>query len=267
MKRHAAYSTAKALLRPLPPLRGLLPLALGLAAWQLAQGEERVSAYFPPPSAWWKGMDQLAASGRLVKASLATLETILLGLILAAMFGAFIGVLVGVSPRARRALGPLLEFCRAMPPPAIVPLAILFLGYDERMKLTIVALSAMWPVLLNTTAAVERIHPVLLDVSVSFHLTTLDCVRRVIFPSAIPAILLGVKVSLPLTIVLTLLVEILTSIDGVGALMIAAQRNYQSAQVYGLLAYVGFFGFLLNIAFSLIDATIMRRWPPRNQRT
>lgn len=267
MKARAAYAVLKALLAHLPPLRGLLPLALGLAAWQMAQSGGRVSAYFPPPSAWWTGIAPLAANGRLATASLATIETILLGLLLAALFGACIGILVGVSPRARRALGPLLEFCRAMPPPAIVPLAILFLGYDERMKLTIVALSAMWPVLLNTTAAVERIHPILLDVAVSFRLTTIDRVWRVIFPSTIPAILLGLKVALPLTIVLTLLVEILTSIDGVGALMIAAQRNYQSAQVYGLLAYVGFFGFLLNIAFSLIEATIMRRWPPTGLRT
>ena len=267
MTVRAAYQAAKALLGHLPSLRGLLPLALGLAAWQVAQGGGRVSAYFPPPSAWWTGIAQLAASGRLARASLATLETILLGLLLAAMFGAFIGVLVGVSPRARRALGPLLEFCRAMPPPAIVPLAILFLGYDERMKLTIVALSAMWPVLLNTTLAIEDIHPILLDVAVSFRLTTFERVRLVIFPSTVPAILLGLKVALPLTIVLTLLVEILTSIDGVGALMIVAQRNYQSAQVYGLLAYVGFFGFLLNIAFSLVEAMIMRRWPPRNLRT
>ena len=267
MTTQAPQSGLKALLRHLPPLRGLLPLALGLAIWQVAQSGGRVSAYFPPPSAWYAGIAQLAASGRLAKASLATIETILLGLLLAALFGAFIGILVGVSPRARRALGPLLEFCRAMPPPAIVPLAILFLGYDERMKLTIVALSAMWPVLLNTTAAVERIHPILLDVAVSFRLSPFDRVWRVILPSTVPAILLGLKIALPLTIVLTLLVEILTSIDGVGALMIAAQRNYQSAQVYGLLAYVGAFGFLLNIAFSLVEAAILRRCPPRNLRT
>ncbi len=69
---------------------------------------------------------------------------------------------------------------------------------------------------------------------------------------------------LPLTIVLTLLVEILTSIEGIGALMIAAQRNFQSGQVYGLLVLVGMFGFFLNNAFSIVQAVILRRWPPRN---
>ena len=252
------------LVRHLRSLRGLTPLMLGLVLWQFAQSGGARSAYFPPPSAWYSGLSQLANGGRLAKASLATVETILLGLMLAAVLGSCIGVLIGVSAQARRALSPLLEFCRAMPPPAIVPLAILFLGYDERMKLTIVAISAMWPVLLNTTAAVERIHPIMMDVATSFRLSQLESIRLIIFPAAIPAILLGLKVALPLTIVLTLLVEILTSIDGVGSLMIAAQRNYQSAQVYGLLAFVGVFGFLLNMGFAFMEAIIMRRWPPRN---
>jgi ABC-type nitrate/sulfonate/bicarbonate transport system permease component len=247
-----------------PSVRGLLPLAFGLMAWQAIQSGVTNSPYFPPPSAWWRGLNQIAANGRLWSASLATIETILVGLLLSVLLGATLGVLLGSSRFARRALGPLLEFCRAMPPPAIVPLAILFLGYDERMKLTIVAISAMWPILLNTAAAVEDIHPILIDVASSFRLTTWQRIRHVIFPSTVPAILLGLRVALPLTIVLTILVEILTSIDGVGALMIAAQRNFQSAQVYGLLAYVGLFGFVLNNALALIEATILGRWPPQS---
>jgi ABC-type nitrate/sulfonate/bicarbonate transport system permease component len=61
----------------------------------------------------------------------------------------------------------------------------------------------------------------------------------------------------------TLLVEILTSIDGVGALMIRAQRNFQSGQVYGLLMIVGLFGYLVNSLFAVIEALIMRTRPPR----
>jgi ABC-type nitrate/sulfonate/bicarbonate transport system permease component len=246
----------------LPSPQGLLPVVLALVLWQVLQTGN--SPYFPPPSAWWNGLVQIAASGTLLAASLATLKTIIAGLALAIVAGVVIGVLIGMSPRAARALGPLLEFCRAMPPPAIVPLAILFLGYDERMKLTIVALSAMWPILLNTSSAIQHIHPLLLDVSTSFHLSPFERVRLIIIPSVVPAILLGVRIALPLTIVLTLLVEILTSIEGIGALMIAAQRNFQSGQLYGLLVLVGLFGFIINNAFSIVQAVILRRWPPRS---
>lgn len=246
----------------LPSPRGLLPLILTLVAWQLLQTGN--SPYFPPPSAWWNGMVQIAAGGRLLTASLATIETIIVGLAIAIVAGVLIGVLIGISPLTSRALSPLLEFFRAMPPPAIVPLSILFLGYDERMKLTIVAISAMWPVLLNTSSAIQHIHPILLDVSTSFRLSLLERIRLIVIPSVVPAILLGIRIALPLTIVLTLLVEILTSIEGIGALMIAAQRNFQSGQVYGLLVLVGLFGFVLNNAFSIAQAVILRRWPPRN---
>ncbi len=246
----------------LPSPWGLLPLVVALALWQLMQTGN--SPYFPPPSAWWSGLVQIAASGNLLTACIATLDTILVGLALAIVAGIGLGVLIGTSPRSARALGPLLEFCRAMPPPAIVPLVILFLGYDERMKLTIVVLSAMWPILLNTSAAIQHIDPLLLDVSTSFHLTRFERIRLIIIPSVVPAILLGIRIALPLTIVLTLLVEILTSIQGIGALMIAAQRNFQSWQVYGLLVLVGLFGFIINNAFSIVQAMILRRWPPRN---
>jgi ABC-type nitrate/sulfonate/bicarbonate transport system permease component len=81
----------------------------------------------------------------------------------------------------------------------------------------------------------------------------------------VPAILLGVRVALPVAIVVTLLVEILTSIEGIGALMISAQRNFQSSQVYGLLVLIGLFGLLLNNVFAVFEALLLRRWPPKTQ--
>jgi ABC-type nitrate/sulfonate/bicarbonate transport system permease component len=250
------------LLSSMPSPRGFLPLVILLVLWQVLQSG--TSPYFPPPSAWWSGLVQLAASGKLLTASLATVTTIVFGLALAVAAGVLIGVTIGIFPAANRALGPLLEFCRAMPPPAIVPLVILFLGYDERMKLTIVVVSAMWPILLNTSSAIQQINPILLDVSTSFRLTRLERIRLIVIPSVLPNVLLGVRIALPLTIVLTLLVEILTSIEGIGALMIAAQRNFQSGQVYGLLVLVGLFGFVLNNAFSLVQSVVLRRWPPKS---
>jgi len=89
-------------------------------------------------------------------------------------------------------------------------------------------------------------------------------IRLIVIPSVMPSILLGIRIALPLCIVLTLLVEMLTSIEGIGALMIAAQRNFQSGQVYGLLVLVGLFGFLINTVFSVVQTVILRRWPPRD---
>lgn len=258
-RRFAALRSAAA---GLPPARGLLPLLALLAAWQLLQ--RGPSPYFPAPAEWWTSTAPLWSNGQLLPALAATVETFAEGLLLAGAIGAVLGVAIGISAAASRALGPLLEFLRAVPPPATVPVAALLIGYGETMKLLVVVLAALWPILLNTSAAAARIAPLLLDVAESFRLTPAARLRKIVLPSIVPALLLGIRVALPVAIVVTLLVEMLTSLPGVGALMIQATRNFQSAQVYGLLVLVGLLGFVVNDVFAVVEGAILRRWPPRS---
>jgi ABC-type nitrate/sulfonate/bicarbonate transport system permease component len=245
----------------LPPARGLLPLLLLLIVWQLLQSGP--SPYFPAPSQWWTATMTLFNRDHLMTAFGATTITFLEGLALAIIIGTVLGVLVGVSDRAARALQPLFEFMRAIPPPVTVPVASLLIGYGVSMKLTVIVLSALWPILLNTTSAVRQIDPLLLDVARSFRLGPIERIRRIILPAIVPSLLLGIRIAIPLAIVVTLLVEMLTSMPGIGALMIRSQRNFQSSEVYALLVLIGLFGFVVNDLFSLIEGFIMRRWPPR----
>jgi ABC-type nitrate/sulfonate/bicarbonate transport system permease component len=245
----------------LPALRGLLPLVLLLLLWQLLQSGP--SPYFPAPSRWWTATVALFNREHLLLAFGATTWTFVKGLALAIIIGTALGVLVGVSERAARALHPLLEFMRAIPPPVTVPVASLLIGYNESMKLTVVVLSALWPILLNTTSAVRQIDPLLLDVARSFRMTPIERMRRIVFPAIVPSLLIGIRIAIPLAIVVTLLVEMLTSLPGIGALMIRSQRNFQSSEVYALLVLVGLFGFVVNDLFAVIEGMIMRRWPPR----
>ena len=153
----------------LPPARGLLPLLLLLIVWQLLQSGP--SPYFPAPSQWWTATITLFNRDHLMTAFGATTITFIEGLALAIVTGTVLGVLVGVSDRAARALQPLFEFMRAIPPPVTVPVASLLIGYSESMKLTVIVLSALWPILLNATSAVRQIDPLLLDVARSFRLS------------------------------------------------------------------------------------------------
>jgi ABC-type nitrate/sulfonate/bicarbonate transport system permease component len=245
----------------LPPIRGLLPLVVLLVAWQLLQSGP--SPYFPAPSQWWSAGLRLFQRNDLIGAFGATTLTFLEGLTLAIVMGGAIGVLVGVSGLAARSLGPLLEFMRSIPPPATVPVFALLIGYNEMMKLTVVTLSALWPILINTTSAAQQIDPLLIDVARSFRLTPWDRIRRIVAPAVVPALLLGIRVALPLALVVALLVEMLTSLPGIGAMMIRSQRNFQSAEVYALLVLIGLFGFVVNDVFAVIESIILRRWPPR----
>jgi ABC-type nitrate/sulfonate/bicarbonate transport system permease component len=246
----------------LPPARGLLPLALLLVLWQLLQSGP--SPYFPAPSQWWGAGLRLIERDRLWSAFGSTTGSFLEGLVLAVIVGTVLGVGIGVSPRLARALGPLLEFLRAIPPPAVVPVAALLMGFSETMKLAVVVLSALWPILLNTASAARQIEPLLLDVGRSLRMTAGERLRRIVLPAVVPSLLLGIRVAIPLAIVVALLVEMLTSLPGIGALMIRSQRNYQSSEVYALLVLVGLFGFVINDLFAILESFIMRSWPPRD---
>lgn len=239
-----------------PPLRGLLPLGVVLALWE-ALGNHR-SPYFPPPSSWSKALVRLWDSGVLVPAAAETLSTVLAGLGAATLVGVVLGLVLGASPRADRALNPTLEFLRAMPPAAMVPIAALLLGYDETMKLVVVTIAATWSVLLNTRAGVRGLDPTLHDVARSLNLTRFDRLRKVTIPALLPSILLGVRVAAPVALVITLLVEIVTQLEGVGALIGNAQRTYQSAQVYGLILVAGLFSLVIAGAVAALQAKLLR---------
>lgn len=242
-----------------PPLRGLLPLAALLLVWELRASEG--SPYFPPPSTWIEGLHDLWSSGTLWPAAVQTLSTFAIALGVATALGTLLGLLVGASRQADRALGPTLEFARAIPPAAVVPIAALLIGYQTTMKVAVVTLAAMWSVLLNTRTGVRSIDPVLRDMARSLRLGAFERARKCVVPALLPSIFLGVRVAAPVALVITLLVEIVTRIDGVGALIANAQRRYLSGQVYGLILVAGLFSFLVNGVVSTLQAYAFRNRP------
>jgi ABC-type nitrate/sulfonate/bicarbonate transport system permease component len=182
-----------------------------------------------------------------------------LGLLIATTVGALLGAAVGASRSLDRAFGPTLEFLRVLPAASLVPLAALLLGYTLEMKLAVVTLPATWPVLLTVRSARRAMSPVLLDVPRTLGLSRLARARKILVPSLTPSVLLGVRVSGPLALIITLLVEIVTRINGLGALMGAAQSNFRSAQVFGLLVIAGALGFAVNWLVTRAESVVAVR--------
>jgi ABC-type nitrate/sulfonate/bicarbonate transport system permease component len=239
------------------PIRGLLPIVAALAIWQLVGDPQ--SAYFPPPSEWVKAVGPLLDGGVLLQALGWTALTFFLGLVLATVFGGVLGTLVGSSRACDRAFGPLLEFMRAMPAAALVPVLALILGYTMTMKLAVVVIPTTWPILLACRSARRSMSPLLIEVPRTLGLTRSERIRKVLIPAMMPALLLGVRVAGPLALIVTLLVEIVTRINGLGALLANAQTRYLSAQVYGLLIIAGALGLLVNWAVTRSEGVVTRR--------
>ena len=236
-------------------LQGLLPLIAVLLLWQVL-GDPR-SPYFPPPSAWAAALIDRITAGDLLPAVMVTFQSVAAALVLATALGVGIGGLIGASPGLARSLGPTLEFLRTLPPPTIVPVAALIIGVDERMKLFVIVFAALWPVLLNTNSGVRSLHPTLLEAARSLQLDVVARMTKIFLPALLPSILTGVRVAAPLAIIVSLLAEMLTLMPGLGALLLMAQRNFNAAEVFGLLAVVGSFGFIINAALAAFESWVL----------
>jgi ABC-type nitrate/sulfonate/bicarbonate transport system permease component len=239
------------------PVRGILPLVLALIIWQLVGNKD--SPYFPPPSEWYEALKPLVTQDVLLPAIRATTITFVVGLALATLIGAVVGAIVGSNRLVDRALGPTLEFLRILPAASLVPIAALILGYTTQMKLVVVVLPALWPILLACRSARRSLNPVLLDVPRTLGLSRMEGLLKVTVPSMLRPVLLGVRVAAPLALIITVLVEIVTRVNGLGALLGAAQSNYASAQVYGLLSIAGVLGFVVNWVVTRLDHAVSRR--------
>lgn len=239
------------------PARGLLPLIAALGLWQILGDPD--SPYYPPPSEWLGALKPLVDNGLLLPALGWSTLTFFIGLLLATLLGTSLGILVGSNRLADRALGPGLEFLRALPAASLVPVAALLLGYTMQMKLAIVVLPATWPILLTCRAARRSMSSVLLDVPRTLGLSRRERLTKVVLPAMTRAVLLGVRVAAPLALIITLLVEIVTRVNGLGALLGAAQSNFMSAQVYGLLVIAGALGFLVNWVVTRLEGTVSAR--------
>lgn len=194
-------------------------------------------------------------------AAAATVTTFFLALGAAIVLGTLLGLLAGGLRTVDRALNPTLEFARAMPPAAIIPIATLLIGYNEQMKVVVVTSAAIWPILFNSRAALRRLDPVLIETARSLHLTTLQRVQKITFPALTPGIFLGVRVGAPIALVVTLLVEFLTQVDGIGGLIATAQRSYLSDQVWGLILVAGLFTLLVSSLVAAVETYAFRHRP------
>lgn len=238
-------------------LPGLLPLVLLLVVWELRGSPD--SPFFPAPSSWWPALFRRGQGDTILPAVADTIRTFGLGLAVATVLGVVMGIGVGSSKTAGRAVGPTFEFARALPPAAMVPVATLLFGFDETMKVMVVVLAAVWPILLNTSTAVRGLNPTLLDAARSLRLSKSRTFFGVLLPSAMPSVILGIRVATPVALVITLLVEYLTAVNGLGALVGEAQRTFQPARVYALIVIAGLLSLVVNAVVRGIEHRVMRR--------
>ncbi len=207
-----------------PNLAGLATPAACLLAWEAAIRTGLVEyEYLPAPFAILRGAGELVVSGELADAMVHTLASVLLGWAVAVIAGVSFGLLLGASPAVRRWSLASIEVMRPMPAIAFVPMALLLFGFSIETELMVVILPSLWPVMINTMGGVAGVHPRLVEVGRTLQLSRTVMLRNIILPAAMPAILVGARLSLTLALVLAVLAEMVGNPAGLGYAVVTEQ--------------------------------------------
>ncbi|MGA8154734.1 MAG: ABC transporter permease [Rhodoplanes sp.] len=236
-----------------------------LVAWQLLADARLISPiFFPSPLRAFEVLHHRMADGSLWISLGNTALRMTLGWLLAAVVGIALGAAIGSSRLARDLLAPMLEFVRPLPASAIIPVAILFLGLSNAMSLTVVAFGAIWPVLLASVHGFSSVSSELNDVSRVLGFNRRQLLFKIAFPSALPDIVAGLRVSLALALILAVVTEMQSSLPGLGWDIFFAQRSYRSADLYAGLIMLALLGFAANHFILLLERHALR-WKNTNR--
>jgi ABC-type nitrate/sulfonate/bicarbonate transport system permease component len=233
-----------------------VPIAI-LAAWQLWTAHAH-DPKFPRLSTilvQFKDMWLFSEFGTHVVPSL---ERIGLGFAIAVVAGIVLGIPIGLSRWARLWTMPHIEYWRAMPPPALLPISIVLLhSIGNLQKVSFIAFFCLFPVLLNTIDGVRGIDPTLTDTARSYGVPRLERIGRIVLPAALPQIAAGMRNSLSLAVIMMVLSEYFSSTSGVGYVLLISKNTFQLGPMWAAILLIGLLGYLLNVLFLLAERRLL----------
>ena len=236
--------------RVAPVLEVIVPLALlGIwALWSAGSG----TFYYPPLTDILSTFNDTWVFERVGSDVVPSLLRLTVGYLLAVAVAVLVGIPLGLNGMARRAAAPLVEFLRAIPPPALLPLAIVVIGVGNTMKVLIIAFVCLWPVLLNTIDGIRGIDPTLNDTVRVYGVS-----RLATLPAAMPQIFAGMRTSLSLAVIMMVISEMVASTNGIGFFVLQSQRSFAIPEMWSGILLLGILGYVLNVIFLLVERRVL----------
>lgn len=230
-----------------------------LFLWEVLSRTNYVNAVFlPPVSSVFLTFIRLLRLGQFWTDILATLGRCLSGYVIACCIGIPMGILMGRSEKLFNVFEPLVEMLRPIPSAAIIPVAILFLGIEDKMKVFVIVYACLWPILINTIDGVKGIDRILIETGKTFNLTNRQFLFKIVIPGASPSIVTGMRISLAISLILAITVEMISGNNGIGFFILDAERSFKFTEMYAAIILIGFLGYFVNFIFVKATYKIMR---------
>ncbi|WP_329267142.1 ABC transporter permease [Streptomyces sp. NBC_01451] len=242
--------------RAVAPLRGLAGVAGLVAVLEVLPHTGLVSAdYLPPASVTVRALWHLLAEQEFWTALGDTLTGWGLGLAVSVVAGVVAGLVIGSVPVLRAVTASTIEFLRPIPSVALIPIAVLLYGTDLRSKLLLVVYASFWQVIVQVLAGVQDVDPVADDTARSYRLGTWGRLRHVMWPTALPYVMTGVRLAATVALILAVTAELVIGAPGLGREIAVAQTSGAVPRVYALVLVTG----LLGVAVNLVARAVERR--------
>ena len=241
----------------------LAAVAAFLALWSLLAGLVVLLELFNPiflPGPWLVlgALVELATKGQLWIHLGATLERVAIGFGTGAALGVALGLAAGYLTPVRNVVEPLVELLRPVPPLAVLPLFIVWVGIGEPSKIGFITYATFFPIFLTTVTGVRQIDLVLLRAARSLGARGLPLFTRVILPAALPDVLTGLRLGVALAFFVIVISEFIGAEHGLGYLINDGRNFFLVPQMLGAAVVLGLLGYAGNALVRLVERRVMR---------
>ncbi|MFC0338345.1 sulfonate transport system permease protein [Kushneria avicenniae] len=169
-----------------------------------------------------------------------------------------LGLAMGSFRSIEKTLDPILQLFRQTSALALYPVFILLLGLGEASKIFVIFWASVFPLLMNTITGVQQTDPRLIEMARVFGASRLEVFRRVVVPSAIPSIFVGLRLSATSTLLLLVAAEMIGANQGIGFQVMNAQYNFQTPLMFAAIFLLAGLGLLGNYLLVLIQKRLCR---------
>ena len=216
---------------------------------------------FPSPREVERGLAELLRHHVLWRDIVDSLRRVAAGFGIAVLLGVPLGLTLGWYPAAHQVVNPALQILRPISPIAWIPVAIIFFGVGDRAAMFLIFLGAFFPIVVACTNGVANVPSVYRRAGRNFGLNPPRLLAKVLFPAALPGILVGLRIALGIAWLVVVAAEMIAVDSGLGFLVIDSRNSGKRYDlVVAAILLIGLIGLILDMAFRRLEKLRSVRW-------
>lgn len=231
----------------------LIPVGL-IIIWQIAGTLGWISTkLLPTPWSVIQDGVSLWQSGELQKNMGISLYRALVGFAIGSSVGFFFGMLNGLSKTARALFDSTIQMLRNIPHLSLIPVVIILFGIGETAKISLVTVGVMFPIYINTFHGITSVDPELIEMGQAYGLSKREMLTKIVFPGALPTILVGVRYALGVMWTTLIVAETISSTSGIGYMATNAQEFMNMKTVLLCIVIYALLGKVSDLIAKLLE--------------